>query len=186
MNKANEINNAEIKINAIEWYVRQYTPSNRQQATLSKQSLGRTPTELHYEGRSIFMKEVNTRNCWSFEMGNQEEINVPIWIFVDFQQRDRQDSQNANNDSFHRLPITSVQCIIGTEYYPDVAIFLNYDDDNYSQGYGQIEEAFVALTKDHFLNSYITDQDFRSTNVDNAGDDDNSVGYNLYIFDVRY
>ena len=36
------------------------------------------------------------------------------------------------------MPITSAQCVIGTEKYPDSAILLNYDDDDYSQGYGQI------------------------------------------------
>ena len=71
-------------------------------------------------------------------------MNVPIWITIGFQQRDRQDSQNLNNDTFCMLPITTAQCIIGTEKYPDGSILINYDDDDYSQGYLQIEEAFGA------------------------------------------
>ena len=39
LNKGNAINNAKIKINAIEWYVPHYTPSMQQQAILSKQIL---------------------------------------------------------------------------------------------------------------------------------------------------
>ena len=78
-------------------------------------------------------------------------MNVPIWIIVDFRQKDRQDSQNLNNDTFHRPPVTSAQCIIGTKRYPDSAILLNYDDDDYCQGYGQIKEAFRALTKNGIL-----------------------------------
>ena len=66
-----------------------------------------------------------------------------------------------NNDTFYRLPVTSTQCINGTEKYPDSTKFLNYDDDDYSQGYGKIKEAFRALTKDDFLRLYITDHDFR-------------------------
>ena len=34
---------------------------------------------------------------------------------------------------------------------PDSAILLNYDDDDYSQGYGQIKEAFRAPTNDDIL-----------------------------------
>ena len=34
---------------------------------------------------------------------------------IGFQQRDRQDSQKLNNDTFCRLPVVSSQCIIGTE-----------------------------------------------------------------------
>ena len=88
--------------------------------------------------------------------------------------------QNLNNDTFCRLPVTSCQAIIGTEKQPDASIFLNYEDDDYSQGYAQIKEAFGALTKDDILQPFISDDDFRSANV--RSDD---VGYNLYVFDVR-
>ena len=115
------------------------------------QIMKETPKELRYPERSVFMKEVNTQNLWTFELGTQEGINVPIRIFAGFQQNDRQHDQNLNNDTFGRLSIISAQVIIGTEKYPDSAFLLNYIDDNYSQGYGQIKEAFRALTKDDIL-----------------------------------
>ena len=74
----------------------------------------------------------------------------------------------------------SAQVVIGTERYPDSAILLNYDDDDYSQGCGLINEAFRALTKDDILLPYITETDFRSSNINN------DVGYNIYAFDIRY
>ena len=126
------------------------------------------------------MKEVNTQNFWTFELGTQEGINIPIWIFVGFQQNDRQNNQNLNNDTFIRLPVISAQVVIGTERYPDSGILLNYDDDDYSQGYGQIKEAFRSLTKDDILQPYISEDDFRSSN------EGNNIGYNIYTFDIRY
>ena len=84
------------------------------------------------------MKEVNTQNLWSFELGSQEGLNVPIWIIVGFQQSDRQHDQSLNKDTFYRPLVTSTQSIIGTEKYPDSAILLNYNDDHYSQGFGLI------------------------------------------------
>ena len=90
------------------------------------------------------------------------------------------DKKKLANDTFCRLPITSAQCVISTEKHPDSAIFLNYDDDDYNQGYGLIKEAFKALTKDDILEPYISDNDFRSSN------DGNIIGYNLYVFDRRY
>ena len=179
LNKDNAINNGKVKINAIEWYVPHYTPSI-QQSILSKQILNKTPTQIHYPERSVFMKEVNTQNFWTFELGTQEGINIPTRIFVAFQQNDRQHDQNLNNDTFVRLPVISAQVVIGTERYPDSAILLNYDDDNYSQGYGLIKEAFRALTKDDILKPYITEDDFRSSN------EGNNIGYNIYAFDIRY
>ena len=57
---------------------------------------------------------------------------------------------------------------------------LNYNDDDFNQGYGLIKQAFKDLTKDNILKPYISDNDFRSSNdVDN-------IGYNLYVFDIRY
>ena len=37
-------------------------------------------TELQYPERSVFMKEVNTQNFWTFALGTQEGINFPICI----------------------------------------------------------------------------------------------------------
>ena len=180
LNRGNAINNGKVKINAIEWYVPHYTPSMQQQSILSIQILNKTPTKIQYSEKSVFMKEVNTQNFWTFELGTQEGINIPTWIFVAFQQNDRQHDQNLNNDTFIRLPVISAQAVIGTERYPDSGILLNYDDDDYSQGYGQIKEAFRALTKDDILKPYITEDDFRSCN------EGNNIGYNIYAFDIRY
>ena len=153
----------------------------QQQAIMSKQFLNKTPTELSYIERSVCMKEVKNQNLWNFELGSHENMNVPIWITVGFQQQDRQDSQNLNNDSFYRLPVVSAQCIIGTENYPDAGILLNYDDGDYSQGYHHIKGAFRALTNNDILRPYITEDDFRSSNVRADG-----VVYNSYVFDIRY
>ena len=71
---------------------------------------------------------------------------------------DRQNDQNLNNDTFVRLPVISAQVVIGTERYLDTGILLNYNDDENSQGYGQVKEAFKALTKDDMLQPYISEE----------------------------
>ena len=179
-NKYNATNNAKIVINSMEWYVPHYVPSLEEYKKLQIQIRQKTPTNLHYPERSVFMKELNTQNFWTFERGTQEADKVPIWIYVAFQQHDRQHDQNLNNHTFYRMPVTSAQCINGTEKYPDSAILLNFDDDDYSQGYGQIKEAFKALTKDNILQPYISEEHLRS---DNIGD---NIGYNIHVFDIRY
>ena len=163
LSKGNATNNGKIKFIAIEWCVPHYTPSMQQQSILSTQILYKTPTEIKDPERSVFMKEVNTQNFWTFELGTQVGINIPIWIFVVFQQNDRQHDQNLNNDTFVKFPVISAQVVIGTERYPDSGILLNYDDDDYSQGYGQIKEAFKTLTKDNILHPYKSEDDFRSS-----------------------
>ena len=88
------------------------------------------------------MKEIITQNFWSLDLGTQEGINVPIWINLVFQQSDRQHDQSLNNDILYTRPVISAQCIIGTEKNPDSATLFNYNDDDYSQGYGQIKRSF--------------------------------------------
>ena len=130
LDKAAAIADARVKIDLIFWYVLHYAPSIQQQGILSKQNLSYSPTELRYFERSVFTKETNIQNLWIFEIGNQESMNVPIWIIVGFQQQDRQDSQKLNNDTFYRLPLTSAQCIFGTEKNPHTGIIIKYDDDD--------------------------------------------------------
>ena len=52
------IADARIKIDHIHWYVPHYTPSIQEQSILQNQILKKTPTELRYNERSVFMKEV--------------------------------------------------------------------------------------------------------------------------------
>ena len=153
-NKDNALGNGKFKINSLDWYVPHYSPNLIEYNKLLNQKTKISPTLLHYPGRSVFTKEVNTQNLWTFELGTQEGINVPIWTFKAFQQMDRQNDQNLNNDTFYRPLVISAQGIIGTEKYPDSGILLNYNDDDYSQGYGQIQASFKALTKDNILQPY--------------------------------
>ena len=63
----------------------------------------KTPTQFLYPEKSVFMKELKTQNFWTFELGVQEGINVPVWIYVVFQHSDRQHHENLNNDTFYRI-----------------------------------------------------------------------------------
>ena len=90
-----------------------------------------------------------------------------------------------NLDTFYRPPIASVRCNIGTKNYADAATLLNSDDDDSSEGSVQNKECLRALTEDDILKPHISDQDFRSTNVNAAGEATN-FGYNLHVFNIRY
>ena len=100
LDKAVGVADVRIKNDHIPSYVPHYTPSIQQQGILSKEFSSKTPTELRYIGRSVFVKEVSNQNLWNFELGCQESMNVPIWSSIGFQQRDREDSPIRNNDTF--------------------------------------------------------------------------------------
>ena len=72
LNKDIATNNAKIKFNGLEWYLPHYVPSLEQYNNLVNRIAKRTPTDLHYPEKSIFMKEVMTQNFWTFELGTLE------------------------------------------------------------------------------------------------------------------
>ena len=127
------------------------------------------------------MKELNSQNLWNFKLGGRESMNLPIYVISGFQQRYRLDSQKMRNYKFCTLPVTSSQCVFRTGNYPDADILSNYDDDDYSQGYGQIKEGFRALTKDDLLQPYTSPDTFRSS-ITTADD----VGENICNSEMRW
>ena len=53
---------ARIEIDHIHWYVPHYIPTIQKQGILPEQILSKTPTELRYFERSLFLKEVKNQN----------------------------------------------------------------------------------------------------------------------------
>ena len=99
LNKDEAVADARIETDNIHWNVPHFTPSFPKQVILSIRVLSKTPTELLYKERSVFLKEIKNQNLWNCQLGSQKSMKVPIWIFVGFQQRDRQDSQILNYDN---------------------------------------------------------------------------------------
>ena len=74
LNKAAATNNAKFKINSLDWYVPHYSPNLAEYNKIMHQIKKNTPKLLHYPEKSVFMKEVNTQNLWTFELGTQEVL----------------------------------------------------------------------------------------------------------------
>ena len=55
---------------------------------------------------------------------------------VGFQEKDRQDSQDAKNGTFCRLSVVWAQSIIESEKYPDAAMLTSFVHDESSLVYG--------------------------------------------------
>ena len=84
LSKDNAIINATIKIKSFEWHVPQYTPSLNEQALISNQTLSKTPVELQYIERSVFMDEVKYQKKRKFQIGTQEGVKVSIFLINGF------------------------------------------------------------------------------------------------------
>ena len=69
---------------------------------------------MYYTERTVFRKDVNNNNNWTFELGNSGE-STPTFVLVGFQARKKIDSQTHNNATFDRLSVSNVVCKLGSE-----------------------------------------------------------------------
>ena len=161
---------AKIVIKDIGWYIPHYVPSLENQQLVMDQILDKDPTEIFYTERTVFRKDVNTNNSWTFELGNSGE-STPTFVIVGFQARNKIDSQTHDNAKFDRLPVSNAVCKIGSEKYPDDGIECDYDRDKYDQAYSEIENFYLLKSETNLLNPFIDLRKFRTN-------------YNFYVFDL--
>ena len=77
------VNAAKIVVKDISWYIPHYVPSLENPQLVPNQILDKDPTELYYTERTVYRKDVNTNNNWTFELGNSGE-STPSFIKVGF------------------------------------------------------------------------------------------------------
>ena len=166
----NGVDAAKINIKDISWYIPHYVRSLENQQLVMDQILDNDPTELFYTERTVYRKVVNTKNNWTFELGNSGE-STPSFIIVGFQARNKIESQRHNNAIFYRLPISNANCKIGSEKHPDVGIEWDYDRDKYDPAYSGLENFSLLKSESNLLNPFIDLHNFRTN-------------YNVYVFDL--
>ena len=132
ISRGNAVDAAKVVVKDINWYIPHYVPSLENQQLVLIQILNKDPTELYYTKRTVFRKDVNTNNNWTFELGNSGE-STPTFVIVGFQARNKFDSQTHDNATFDRLSFSNAVCKIGLEKSPDDGIECDYDRDKYDQ-----------------------------------------------------
>ena len=167
-----------VIVDDLSLYLPHYTSNTSNQKLLLGHIVSRAATELSYIERSSYMKDVTTKNNWTFELG-VDGIDIPIHVIVGFTQRDQFNRKHRSNDTFYRPSVVNAQSINGSEKYPDDGINCNDAFDKYSQAYGEIVSCFRHLTKDNTLQPYITQKELITANKYPDG----NPGFNLYIFD---
>ena len=171
-----------VIIEDFSWFIPHYTPSISNQKTMLGHYVSKTPSKLSYIKRSSWLKDVTTGNKWTFELGVGDGIDIPINVMVGFMERDRINQQHQNNDIFYRPCVVNAQCIIGGDNFPDAGINCNYAIDETLQAYAEIVSCFTKLAKNNFLQPYLTQKDFITSNKYPDG----KPGYNLYVFHMRH
>ena len=159
---------AKVVVKDISWYIPYYVPNLENQQLVLNQILNKDPTELYYTERTVFRKDVNTNDNWTFELGKSGE-STPTFVIVGFQARNKIDSQTHDNATFDRLSLSNAVCKIGSEKYPHDGRECDYDRDKYNQAYSEIENFYHLKSVTNILNPFIDLHKFRRS-------------YNFYVF----
>ena len=132
---------AKLVVKDISWYIPHYLHSIENQPFVLNQILNKDPTELYYTERTVFRRDVNTNNNWTFELGNSGE-STPTFVILGFQARNKIDTQTHDNAVFDQFPISNAVCKMRSENYPDDGIGCDYDRDKFDQAYSEIENFY--------------------------------------------
>ena len=157
----NAVDAAKVVVKYISWYIPHYVPNLENQQLVLNQKLNKDPTELFYTERTVFRKDVNTNNKWTFELGLSGK-STQTFVIVGFQARNKIDSQTHINATFDRLPISNAVCKIGSEKYSDDGIECDYDGDKDDQAYSEIKNFYHLKSETNLLNPFIDLHKFRT------------------------
>ena len=82
-----------VIIEDLSWYIPHYTPSLSNKKLMLGHILSKSPTELSYNKRSFYMKDVTAENNLTFKIGVGDGIGIPIYVIIGFMQRDQLNQQ---------------------------------------------------------------------------------------------
>ena len=162
-----------IEIRDISWCVPSIDPSNDNIIIVQKGLNKKNNVDFSYYERKTFYKNVPNATNFLFDLGMESGMERPQYIIVGFE-NNNVNEQTHDASTFHIINVTECYCKIGSEFYPEDRMNVNYGTNNYNEVFKEI----VSFNKDynglpHNIKPYINHRTFKSS-------------YRIYVFDTRY
>ena len=166
-------NDANIEIRDISWCVPSIDRSNDNRIIVHKGLCKKNSVDFSYYERKTFYKNVPNATNFLSDLGMESGMERPQYIIVGFENNNVNEQSN-DASTFDIMNVTECYCKIGSEFYPEDRIIINYGSNNYNEAFKEI----VSFNKDynglpHNIKPYINHETFKSS-------------YRLYVFDTRY
>ena len=166
-------NDGNIDIRDISWFVPSIDPSTDNRIIVQKGLSKKNNVDFSYYERKTFHKIVPNATNFLFDLGMESGMERPQYIIVGFENISVKE-QTHDASTFDILNITECYCKIGSEFFPEDRMNINYGTNIYNEAFKQI----VSFKKDykglpHNIKPYINHRIFRSN-------------YRIYVFDTRY
>ena len=165
-------NDGNIDIKDISWCVPSIDPSNDKRIIVQKGLIKKNNVDFSYYERKTFYKNVPNATNFLFDLGTESGIERPQYIMVGFENKNVSE-QTHDASTFDIMNITECYCKIGSEFYPEDRMNINYGTNNYNEAFKEI----VSFNKDysglpHNIKPYINHRTFKSS-------------FRIYVFDTR-
>ena len=162
-----------IDIRDISWCVTSIDPRNDNRIIVQKGLSKKNNVDFSYYERRTFYKNVPNATNFLFDLGTESGMERPQYIIVGFE-INNVNEQTHEASTFPIMNVTECYCKIGSEFYPEDRMNINYGAYNYNEAFKEI----VSFNKDynglpHKIKPYINHRTFKSS-------------YRIYVFDTRY
>ena len=160
-----------IEIRDISWCVPSIDPSTDNRISAQKGLNKKNNIEFSYYERKIFYKNVPNATNFLFDLGSESGMERPQYKIIDFENNNFNE-QTHDASTFDIMNVTDCYCKVGSEFYPEDRLNINYSSNNYSGFFKEI----VNFNKDynglpHNIKPYINHRTFE-------------ISYRLYVFDT--
>ena len=166
-------NDGKIEIRDIPWCVPSIDPSNDNRIIVQKGLNKKDNVDFSYFERKTFYKNVPNATNFLFDLGMESGMERPQYIIVGFE-NNNVNEQTHDANTFDIMNVTECYCKIGSEFYPEDRMNINYGTNNFNEAFKEI----VSFNKDynglpHNKKPYINHRTFKSN-------------YRIYVFDTGY
>ena len=168
-------NDANIEFRDISWCVPRIDPSNDNRTFVQKGLSKKNNVDFSYFERKTFYKNVPNATNFLFDLGMESGMERPSYIIVSFE-NNNVNEKTHDASTFHKMNVTECFCKIGSEFYPEDRMNINYGTNKNNEAFKEI--AIGSFNKDynglpHNIKPYINHRLFKSN-------------YGIYVFDTRH
>ena len=166
-------NDGNIEIRDISWCVPSIDPSNDNRTIVQTGLSKKNNVDFSYYERKTFYKNVPNATNFLFDHGMESGMERPQYIIVGFE-NNTVNEQTHDASTFDVMNVTECYCKIGSEFYPEDKMNINYGINNYNEAFKEI----VSFNNDynglpHNVKPYLNHRTFK-------------IHYRIYVFDTRY
>ena len=130
-------NDANIEIRDISWCVPSIDPGNNNRIIVQKGLIKKNNVDFSYYERKTFNKNVPNATNFLFDLGMESGMERPQYIIVGFENNNFNE-QTHDASTFDIMKVTECYCKIGSEFYPEDRMNINYGTNNYNEAFKEI------------------------------------------------